>query len=571
MGNLRPEYSDSDGDESVDSPRYGEHSLLAAARGTNKTKRIETDADGNLYIAVANGSVNASQLVFSTVNSSASALGSSASFTGTWEDMTPFNEVMVRAYGTPSNASGTLFLQGSRDGVTVDSSVPVAVPDLSQNLPFPFRVTYRYFRVKYDNGSVAQTVFKLDTIFYRAHAKDLTRTPAASLGVNEPVTVVRSFIEPNPFQQSNILSADREPFGAGIVTSRTAILSADFSKPLANNRVTSSVSGGGSTAQASGQATMTTGTGTTASARLQTIRSIRYSPGHGQYAFFTARFTTPTSANSNQRIGLYDDNNGFFIGYNGTSFGFTVRSGGSDTFTAQTSFNRDRLAGSGSSRFTRLSLPEPLDPTKLNVFRIRFGWLGSAVVNFDVMAPDGHWVNAHTVLQPNSATTPHIQSPNLPLRAEVVKSSADATSLVVGTGSWVAGKDINPDGLEPYSIDSREEVAVNSTTAGAATPLTSTLYTVNTGRVYRVTDMVITITNTLTTGGVMVLRDGGSGGPVIVRLDVAPGTATTKQETILDHTFRSPAKFTTNIFLDMPAVGVGGSISVSVFGYEEAA
>ena len=51
MGSQRPTYIDIDGDESVLEPRYSSHSLLASQRGTNKTRRIETDSSGNLFVA----------------------------------------------------------------------------------------------------------------------------------------------------------------------------------------------------------------------------------------------------------------------------------------------------------------------------------------------------------------------------------------------------------------------------------------------------------------------------------------------------------------------------------------
>lgn len=51
MGQQRPDNIDVTGDESVLSPRHLVSSLLASERGTNKTRRLETDASGNLYVA----------------------------------------------------------------------------------------------------------------------------------------------------------------------------------------------------------------------------------------------------------------------------------------------------------------------------------------------------------------------------------------------------------------------------------------------------------------------------------------------------------------------------------------
>lgn len=55
MGLQRPDQRDLDGDESVISPRHSNESILASKRGTDETKRIETDASGNLFVNVAAG------------------------------------------------------------------------------------------------------------------------------------------------------------------------------------------------------------------------------------------------------------------------------------------------------------------------------------------------------------------------------------------------------------------------------------------------------------------------------------------------------------------------------------
>lgn len=77
MGLPRPNERDLDGDESVISPRHSQESLLAAKRGTDETKRIETDASGNLYVNVAAGSITTSEItVQALANGSVTAVTS---------------------------------------------------------------------------------------------------------------------------------------------------------------------------------------------------------------------------------------------------------------------------------------------------------------------------------------------------------------------------------------------------------------------------------------------------------------------------------------------------------------
>lgn len=58
MGQSRPDQRDLDGDESVISPRNSDSSLLATERGTNRTRRLETDADNNLCVNVVEGQID---------------------------------------------------------------------------------------------------------------------------------------------------------------------------------------------------------------------------------------------------------------------------------------------------------------------------------------------------------------------------------------------------------------------------------------------------------------------------------------------------------------------------------
>ena len=64
---------------------------------------------------------------------------------------------------------------------------------------------------------------------------------------------------------------------------------------------------------------VSTGAGATGSAILQSHRILRYGAGQGGLVRFTAIFDTPV-ADSTQIIGIGDDLDGFFIGYDGEDF-----------------------------------------------------------------------------------------------------------------------------------------------------------------------------------------------------------------------------------------------------------
>ena len=228
-------------------------------------------------------------------------------------------------------------------------------------------------------------------------------------------------------------------FATNITGSRYNQIEINFEFAPGATLITNTTSGGASITQANGHSLYSTGTATSAEAKSVSVDTIKYRPAHEIYGYFTASFTNPTSANSYQRIGIYDTNNGFFVGFNGLNFGITKRTAASDTFVNRSAFNTDLLDGSAGSKFTRNGTPEAINLAYSNVFRIRFGWLGSASILFDVFSPDGIWVTFHAIKQPNSALNPSVTNPDLPMTIDVYKGSADATNLVMTTACWAGG------------------------------------------------------------------------------------------------------------------------------------
>ena len=225
--------------------------------------------------------------------------------------------------------------------------------------------------------------------------------------------------------------------GAAVTAVRNNEVELSFFDSFNSDIITNTTASGGSATISGGHARYRTGTNATGAAKGVSVYSCKYRPAHEQYCFFTAAFTTGV-ADSYQRIGLYDTNNGFFIGYEGISFGVTLRTGASDTTTARASWNGDPLDGSAGSLFTRGGSPEAINLTYSNLYRIRFAWLGSASIYFEVFSPDGNWVTFHTIKIPNSQLDPSIQNPELPITIDVKKFSG-ATDLSLYTACVASG------------------------------------------------------------------------------------------------------------------------------------
>lgn len=102
----------------------------------------------------------------STVNATTTALGAGATWTGTGELVTAFNNIVVAC---KSDVDGTLYLEQSPDGTNWDSSLTYKVTG-GVNEVHRLTITRPYFRARYTNGSTEQGYFRLTTIFNSAPA-----------------------------------------------------------------------------------------------------------------------------------------------------------------------------------------------------------------------------------------------------------------------------------------------------------------------------------------------------------------------------------------------------------------
>jgi len=267
------------------------------------------------------------------------------------------------------------------------------------------------------------------------------------------------------------ITTNSDILGVSVTGRRNNEIELSFFDSFNTDLITNTTASGGSATISSGHARYRTGANVNGAARGETVFQCQYRPAHEQYAFFTAAFTTGV-ANSFQRIGIYDSNNGAFIGYEGTSFGVTLRSATVDTTIARANWNGDPLDGSVGSIFTRAGTPEAINLTYSNLYRVRFAWLGSASFIFEVFSPDAKWITFHTIRIPNSQLAPSIGTPNLPMKIECVKSSGGATDLSLYTACWAAGTtsdySIITETLTDYTLANvtRSVIAGRSSTGG---------------------------------------------------------------------------------------------------------
>ena len=252
--------------------------------------------------------------------------------------------------------------------------------------------------------------------------------------VTQPVNVVGGSL-------SATLALQTDMFQETVTATRYNVVEINYANDAPSSipllTVTSTTTG--SDSNVTGQALYTTGANTNGGIKAVTNTVVKYRPQSETFCSFTAIWPSGGLADSYQRIGIFDNNDGFFVGYEGVVFGITIRKGGVDTQVAQASWNVDTLTGGVSSKFTRNGVPEAINFALDNLYRIRFGWLGAAPVIWEVFSPDGQWVLFHIERYPNTSTTPTLTNPDLPITLDLKKNGAGATVLDMNTACWAGG------------------------------------------------------------------------------------------------------------------------------------
>lgn len=269
----------------------------------------------------------------------AATLAASATFQGTSEDVTAYGRVGVSIHSTNST-DGVLWMEVSHDNV-IWSGPPRTVSDASVAQPHMWNIVEKYFRIRYVNGTTEaddlsiQVQYSVNANILLAHQLDETlidetealavravltgKTPAGDY-VNPAVTKHLALqVTPPP--------EARSAFGENLVTESTPVLDMAFHTFINPITVASRANQSGTVTDANSMAVCTTGAAANSSAAVLSKENIRYKPGQGVRARFTALFTTGV-ANSIQIAGIGDEGNGFFFGYNGDTFGLLHRTGG---------------------------------------------------------------------------------------------------------------------------------------------------------------------------------------------------------------------------------------------------
>ena len=393
------------------------------------------------YIPVVTANVSAA-------NSTTTALGAGGTFTGTPEDVSQYASISVGFYVQPSSATGNIFVQFSNTN-SVSNWVPVsntvtAVNSITANgFTLDVITAAQYYRVLYVNDSVAQSNLMIQTIFHPQARIAQTTTRYAQVPTDyTDMLNTRSVIwgktagggiyEAVATNGENSLVVNvAEPsaaFGELNTAENTPTCQVDFVYGINTTLVSNTVSNNATVTTSNGMAVLTTGAQVNSVAFLNTKNYVKYRPGQGSKSRFTALFTTGV-AGSTQIAGLIGDGvDGACFGYNGTSFGALYRHNSTNTWIPQSTWNYDTMLGGTASG-------KILDPTKLNVYQVKFQYLGGGNLFYYVLNDlTGRWVLVHMVRNAGTLTTPIFRNPSMPVAFDA-RNTTNTSALTIKTAS----------------------------------------------------------------------------------------------------------------------------------------
>lgn len=263
-------------------------------------------------------------------------------------------------------------------------------------------------------------------------------------------------------------SSSESVLGDLVTIPRLNQIEINFSEGLDPLQITTSASGTGSFAISDGTSVWATGGAITGRATGVTTQQLKYHPGHEWFCLFTADFTNPTDGfNPNyQRIGPYNTTDGFFIGWEKDVFCFSQFQNNVITSIPKASWNGDPADGTTNSAYTRLGVPEVLHFDRINIYRIRGSWFGTAPVELQVFSPDMVWITLHTFHFPNTLNLPFAFTTNWNITIDVFKSGSDSTDLQLHSPCIAMGTNNDTSAINEPLTDFAQAKLVRSVLTG---------------------------------------------------------------------------------------------------------
>lgn len=231
---------------------------------------------------------------------------------------------------------------------------------------------------------------------------------------------------------SNIVdvASTYDPFGSQVVAIPSSVMAYKPTWGISSLRYSTTTTGTGAAAtETGGEFKISSGTDTSGVSQVQTIRRGQYQPGSQARFGIGIRIPTAPASTAVMTWGYFDTNNGFLFGRDATGVYVSRRSGGSDNKAYQTSWNVDKLDGTGVSGLT-------LDLSKGAICQCKFTWYGYGLIEFGFVLYNStigifEYVTCHRIKVDSSLS---IVDPNQPLTFRVDNGASNTTSYDVYIG-----------------------------------------------------------------------------------------------------------------------------------------
>lgn len=143
-----------------------------------------------------NGLVTMTPGHISTSNSTNTPLLAGETFTGEWEDITNFGNMNIIIFTDQISAVDGLCIEKSTDGINpigTDCPDEYTIP-ANTTKTFSLQCDAKYFRVKYTNGAVDQTTFKLQTTLKPYYVKPSSHRIQDMITTDDDAELVKAVI-----------------------------------------------------------------------------------------------------------------------------------------------------------------------------------------------------------------------------------------------------------------------------------------------------------------------------------------------------------------------------------------
>lgn len=248
-------------------------------------------------------------------------------------------------------------------------------------------------------------------------------------------------------------------FGEATVGQRIPSISIQFMYETDDRNVRYLSANGGSITYTDKMLAVNSGVAIDGDGIFETKKTVRYVPGHESYCLFTTVFDEPVLDNRLE-VGLYEENNGFWIGYIDTDFVFVRIRDGVEYVTKIEDFDSDIINGNNEFNYI-------LNPQKGNIWKISYAYSGFDNITLEVLCDCGRWLLVHSIPYVNLYEVTHITNTYLPFRARSI-NSGNNTSKKVKIGSIAAGI---IDGGSKDVTGRRFSASVPATSTGTNTPI----------------------------------------------------------------------------------------------------